>query len=222
MSGPALLGPSRALAGLVVAVATELLEHRDELNRLDGVAGDGDLGLTASTASRALIELAPELAALPEAEALRKAGLELSRRAPSTSGTLLAFALMAAAKANPGPGAGGIDRAAAYLDAAAASIAQRGQVAPGDRTMLDALQPAAEAVRRAADGGGDVPATAAAEAARAADAGAAGTATMPARVGRAGWLADRAAGHEDAGARLVALAFAAAAMSLEGRPAGSN
>lgn len=222
MSGPALLGPSRALAGLVVAVATELLEHRDELNRLDGVAGDGDLGLTASTASRALIELAPELAALPEAEALRKAGLELSRRAPSTSGTLLAFALMAAAKASLAADASALERAAAYLDAATASIAQRGQVAPGDRTMLDALQPAAEAVRRAADGGGDVPATAAAEAARAADTGAAGTATMPARVGRAGWLADRAAGHEDAGARLVALAFAAAAMSLEGRQAGSN
>jgi hypothetical protein len=33
---------------------------------------------------------------------------------------------------------------------------------------------------------------------------------MPARVGRAGWLADRAAGNEDAGARLVAMAFRAA------------
>ena len=126
--------------------------------------------------------------------------------APSTGGTLIAFALMAAAKATVDPGAPSLARAAAYLDAAAASIAQRGQVERGDRTMLDALGPAAEAVHAA------VPrqraATAARDAATAADEGAAATATMAAKVGRAGWLAERAAGHEDAGARLVALAFA--------------
>ena len=46
----------------------------------------------------------------------------------------------------------------------------------------------------------------------AADEGAEATATMAAKVGRAGWLADRAAGHEDAGARLVAMALRAAAI----------
>lgn len=210
-SGEAPVGPSAGLARVVTAVATELLEHRDELNRLDGVAGDGDLGLTVSTAARALIELAPSLAALPEGEAIRKSGTEIARRAPSTGGTLIAFALMAAAKATVDPGAPALVRAAAYLDAAAASIAQRGQVGRGDRTMLDALAPAAEAVRAAADRGGSV-AEATLEAAAAADRGAAATATMAAKVGRAGWLAERAAGHEDAGARLVALAFAAAGL----------
>jgi dihydroxyacetone kinase len=52
---------------------------------------------------------------------------------------------------------------------------------------------------------------AAQDAATAADAGARATASMAAKVGRAGWLAERAAGHEDAGARLIAVAFAAAA-----------
>ena len=199
---------------LLRAVATDLQDHRDELNRLDGVAGDGDLGLTVSTACRALLDLAPTLESLPESEAIRKCGTEIARRAPSTGGTLIAFALMAAAKAPAAPDAPPIDRAAAYLGAAAESIALRGQVAPGDRTMLDGLRPAAQAVRAAADAGTD-PASAARTAALAADSGARGTATMAAKVGRAGWLADRAAGNEDAGARLIALAFAAAARSQE-------
>jgi dihydroxyacetone kinase len=199
-----------AVAGLVSRVATDLLEARDELNRLDGVAGDGDLGLTATNACRALLELAPSLPELSEADAIRRCGTEIARRAPSTGGTLIAFALMAAAKAEVDPASSAVERAARYLEAAAASIAQRGQVGAGDRTMLDALAPAAAAVRRVADAGGDAQ-TAAQQAAAAADRGAAATASMAAKVGRAGWLADRAAGSEDAGARLVALAFNAAA-----------
>ena len=203
------------IAHVVVAVATELMDARDELNRLDGVAGDGDLGLTVTNAARALIELAPSLADLSEADAIRRCGTEIARRAPSTGGTLIAFALMAAAKAPVDPAVPASERIASYLDAAATSIGQRGQVARGDRTMLDALGPAADAARRAADGGQDAAGLARAAAA-AADAGAEATSSMAAKVGRAGWLADRAAGHEDAGARLVALAFAAAARAAGG------
>ena len=198
------------VAKLVAAVATELLQVRDELNRLDGVAGDGDLGLTVTSACRALIELAPGLEGLAEVDAIRRCGTEIARRAPSTGGTLIAFALMAAAKAPIELEAPTVERLAAYLRAATASIEQRGQVVAGDRTMLDGLAPAAEAVRRVADEGGDAQAAARA-AAQAADMGATSTASMAAKVGRAGWLADRAAGHQDAGARLVAMAFAAAA-----------
>lgn len=211
----ALEGPGGPFATFVRAISTDLLAARDELNRLDGVAGDGDLGLTVSAASSALIELAPALAGLSEADAIRRCGTEIARRAPSTGGTLIAFALMAAAKAPVSPHLAPLMRAAAYLAAAALSIAQRGQVAPGDRTMLDALRPAADAHRRAADDGLDASAGVR-DAAAAADAGALATASMAAKVGRAGWLSERAAGHEDAGARLVALAFAAAARHVGG------
>jgi len=204
------------VADLVVAVATELVDARDELNRLDGVAGDGDLGLTVTNAARALLDLAPSLGDLAEGDAIRRCGTEIARKAPSTGGTLIAFALMAAAKAGVDAGAPTPERIAGYLEAAAASIAQRGQVAAGDRTMLDALEPAAAAARRVADEGGDT-AAAALAAAAAAEAGASSTIAMAARVGRAGWLADRAAGHEDAGARLVALAFRAAANAADSR-----
>ena len=208
-------GPTgAAFVRMLRAVATALPEHRDELNRLDGVAGDGDLGLTVTTACRALLDLAPSLEAMTEAAAIRACGMEIAKKAPSTGGTLIAFAFMGAAKAPVDPGAPAPERAAAYLEAAAATIAQRGQVAPGDRTMLDALQPGADALRTAA-GAGRAGSAAAQAAAAAADAGAGATATMAAKVGRAGWLAERAAGHEDAGARLMAMAIMAAARTLD-------
>ena len=204
-----------AFVGLLESVATQLLDAKDELNRLDGVAGDGDLGLTVTTGARALLELAPTLLDLPEADAIGRCGREIARRAPSTGGTLIAFAFMAAGKAGVDPSASGVARAAAYLDAAARSLAQRGQVDVGDRTMLDALRPAVDSVQSAAEAGHG-----AGEAARAAavsaDDGARATAGMSAKVGRAGWLSERAAGNEDAGARLIALAFEAAARHAAG------
>jgi dihydroxyacetone kinase len=212
-------GPSTGLVAIVRAIATDLLDRKDELNRLDGVAGDGDLGLTMTAAANALLELAPSLEALPEADAIRRCGAEIARRAPSTGGTLIAFALMAAAKVGVAVDVPPLERAAAYLDAAAASVALRGQVEPGDRTMLDALQPAADAISRAAKADPSDPEVLRAALAAAADAandGAAATSSMAAKVGRAGWLAGRAAGHEDAGARLIALAVSAAAREVIG------
>jgi dihydroxyacetone kinase-like protein len=79
--------------------------------------------------------------------------------------------------------------------------------------MLDALDPAVTAYRAAIDGGATLGAALSAAAA-AADAGARATAGMEATTGRAGWLADRARGHEDAGARLVAIVLSAAARTL--------
>ena len=81
--------------------------------------------------------------------------------------------------------------------------------------MLDAIGPAAEALREAAASGA-TPADAARLAAAAADAGAVSTVDMEPTVGRSAWLADRARGHEDAGARLVAMALASAAAHLSG------
>jgi len=73
--------------------------------------------------------------------------------------------------------------------------------------MLDALAPARDAAQSAADAGLELCETLRAVATAAAD-GAAKTKDMRAKVGRAGWLADRSEGHEDAGAHLVALLLA--------------
>ena len=198
---------------VLVAVAAALRAAAAELNRLDGVAGDGDLGVTAGRAADALDELAPTLSADDPAAAARAIGTALARRAPSTGGTLIAFACLAAGKVELPSGQGGLAAAVLLLEAARDEIARRGKVGPGDRTMLDALGPAADALSEAAAGGADARAAFAA-AARAADQGAIATAAMEATTGRAGWLADRARGHEDAGARLVAIVLDAAASAL--------
>jgi dihydroxyacetone kinase len=213
---PGAAGPSDGLADLLVAVAGVLAGRRDELNRLDGVAGDGDLGVTVSLASEALVAIAPDIRDLAIPEALRQIGTEIARRAPSTSGTLVAFSFLAAGRAGAVEAGGDGPRAIPYLEAAARSIAERGKVAVGDRTMLDALTPAIDAFRSSIERG-DTVSEAARAAATAADEGARQTAAMTATVGRAAWLGERARDHEDAGARLVAMAFDAAAAHLETR-----
>jgi len=204
-------GPS--IADVVLAVAGGLTDARELLNRLDGVAGDGDLGLTAGRAADALVEVAPTLAGLSAGDALKAVGMTLARRAPSTGGTLVAFACLAAARVEPAAGQTQPAQIADLLDAARDEIARRGKVEPGDRTMLDALAPAAAAFRAAADEGSEIGACLAA-AAEAADRGATATIDMDATTGRAGWLADRARGHEDAGARLIAVILAAASSAV--------
>ena len=93
------------------------------------------------------------------------------------------------------------------------SISERGKASLGDRTMLDALGPAVDAIRAAAATGASL-GEALASGAAAADAGGEATRILEPKVGRAAWLAGRAAGNVDAGARLVALILHSAAERL--------
>ncbi len=195
------------------AVADDVVAAKDELTRLDAVAGDGDLGITMAAAGAALKALLPELAGQDLATLLKRCGSELARKAPSTSGTLAATAFLRAGRAASDATLGGTALLAQLAAAAQQGIQERGKAAPGDKTMLDALAPAVAALQQAAGAGAAIPA-ALADAARAARAGADTTRSMRAKVGRAGWLADRSVGHEDGGAYLVALIFASAARHL--------
>jgi phosphoenolpyruvate---glycerone phosphotransferase subunit DhaL len=206
------------LADVVVAIAGGLTDARELLNVLDGAAGDGDLGLTAGRAAEALVELAPTLDGLNPTDALKSIGMTLARRAPSTGGTLIAFACLSAARVEPaGAGRSPAATVADLLDAGRDEIARRGKVRVGDRTMLDALAPAAAAFREGAESGRGITVCLEAAAA-AADRGATATIEMNATTGRAGWLAERARGHEDAGARLIAVMFSAAARAARPAP----
>ena len=198
------------LSGVIAGVAEDLAGARDELNRLDGVAGDGDLGVTVAAGSAAVLALLPELADEEAGALLRRCGRELARAAPSTSGTLIATALMAAGRVSGEPG----ETVTAFVARAASvafdSISERGRASLGDRTMLDALGPAVTALEAGAATGASI-GDALLAAAAAAAAGVEDTRTMEPKVGRAAWLAGRAAGNVDAGARLVALILRSAA-----------
>ncbi len=132
----------------------------------------------------------------------------LQRTLGGTSGPLYGILLLRASRtlrANP----------TAWADAftaGVAGIAELGQASRGDRTMLDALLPAAEAFERTAKSGHVSEALEAA--ALAAQAGAEATANLPPRRGRSSYLGDRALGHPDPGAVAVALWLRALATSV--------
>ncbi len=197
------------LAAVVRAIAERVLGEAAELNRLDAVAGDGDLGVTMSTAAKAIIAIAPELGAEPPDAALRELGMTVARRAPSTAGTLLGTALLAMGRVLPKADEQVVAAVARRLSAAQDAIEARGGAHVGEKTLLDALAPAAVALDDAA-GAGRPLADALEAATVAARGGAEATCRMRAQVGRAGWLADRSEGSPDAGAVLVAVMFEAA------------
>ncbi|TCH96571.1 DAK2 domain-containing protein [Roseococcus sp. SYP-B2431] len=185
-----LLAPALKRGALAVAAALEAAEAH--LTDLDSRAGDGDLGISMRRGAQALRAL-PEGAWADPPTAFEAMAGTLRRALAGSSGPFYATALLRAARAlpaSPEPG----DWAEAFR-LAVASVGELGGAKPGDRTMLDALHPAAEAF---AAGGLQAAALAAEE-------GAAATAAMLPRVGRASYLGARAVGAPDAGAAAVAI-----------------
>ncbi|UFN48815.1 dihydroxyacetone kinase subunit DhaK [Roseomonas sp. OT10] len=185
-----------AIQAAVLAAAAALEAAEAELTELDSHAGDGDLGISMARAAAA-IRAMPDTVWADAPTALAALGRTLRRALGGSSGPFYATALLRAARGLPAtPSAA--DWAGA-LRRGVAAIAELGGARPGDRTMLDALHPAAEAFAEAV-AAGQAPMAAWSEAVAAAEAGAAGTAGMRPRLGRASYLGDRALGTPDAGA----------------------
>jgi dihydroxyacetone kinase len=195
-------GPlAEALRQAILAAAGAMERNEAELTRLDSQAGDGDLGISMARGAAAIRALPPGSFADPE-EALRQLGECLRRAIGGSSGPFYATALLRAAR-RLGPAPGAVDWADAFSQAVQ-SIGELGGARPGDRTMLDALHPAAEAFQ-ASLARGEAASVAWAAAVRAAEAGLEATTTMRPRLGRASYLGDRAIGAPDAGAAAVAI-----------------
>ncbi|MCX7888387.1 MAG: dihydroxyacetone kinase subunit DhaK [Rhodobacteraceae bacterium] len=160
------------------------------LNALDAKSGDGDTGTTLAGAARALKGAMERLPLADLTQLYRAIGQELSQTMGGSSGVLLAIFFAAAGDAS----ASGQDAIGA-LKAGLDRVQQVGGARPGDRTMVDALLPALEAL----PGG-------LAAAARAAREGADATARITrAKAGRASYIAEaKLAGHNDPGAEAVA------------------
>ena len=192
------------LQELIAALAARVGAERDRLNRLDAALGDGDHGTSISTAFEvAVIDIAaldePSLSAIWLATA--KA---LMNRMGGASGAIFGIFFLRGVSLLRERDS--LDKAemAALLAAGLAGVKVRGKAQVGDKTMVDALEPAVAAFARADDFSAAW--SAAAEAARA---GAESTRDLVARQGRAKFLGERAIGHIDPGAATVALMFAA-------------
>jgi len=195
------------------AFADEVTDHADELTRLDSEIGDADHG---SNMRRGMNAVVGKLDAAPDASPaalLKSAGMTLVSTVGGASGPLYGTFFL-----RMGTSAG--DRAefdgaafAAALRAGLEGVVTRGKAQLGDKTMVDALTPAVDALDAAlADGASLKDALRAA--ATAAREGADATVPLVARKGRASYLGERSAGHRDPGATSTTLLLEAAAESL--------
>lgn len=184
--------------------ASDLTAQADALRALDAAIGDGDLGITVTIGFQALCEALPQLEGADLGTLLMRAGMAFNRKAASTFGALYASMMMRAARAAKGIDAIGANEFAAMLSAAVEGVQERGKAQLGDKTMLDALIPAAEAATAAAKAGASLVETVG-RAAEAAEEGARATVGMRARAGRSSWFSERTEGVPDPGATAVSL-----------------
>ena len=206
---------SAELLALLQQMATDLIAQKDYLCQLDGAMGDGDQGVTMAIGFGAI---QTGLAALKDQDIgtiLTKSGLAFNGTAASTIGALLATACLRAGKEVKGKTEIGLADLAAMAAAAAAGIQERGKAQLGDKTVLDALIPAATALRAAATAGVGIEAALQAALA-AAEAGVQATIPLKAQVGRAAWIAERSVGHQDPGATSFYLMLKSAVEYLAG------
>ncbi|MFJ5876523.1 dihydroxyacetone kinase subunit DhaL [Streptomyces sp. S1] len=184
----------------LTAVAEDVDREADRLTELDSAIGDADHGANLKRGFAAVAEtLAKEPPGTPGA-VLTTAGRQLISTVGGASGPLYGTLLRRAGKALGDDVRVGRERLAEALGAGVAAVSQLGGAQVGDKTMLDALVPAVEALPESC-----------AAARAAAEEGALATVPLRARKGRASYLGERSVGHQDPGATSSALLFAALA-----------
>lgn len=188
------------LTALFDSVAAIMAENADRLCAMDANMGDGDLGLTMKKGFGALPGLIADIDEADLGKRLAKAGMKMSSVVPSTMGTLMSSGVMEGGKRLSGCEAIGPAEFASFLEGYAAGIQKRGKCQRGDRTVLDAIGPAADAAAQAAAQPGATLASVAEAAVRGADEGVIATRDMTPKFGKAAVFAARAAGVEDQGA----------------------
>ncbi|QHQ36235.1 dihydroxyacetone kinase subunit DhaK [Algicella marina] len=188
-----LASPHPQTAAFLVKCCDILIAAEKDLNALDAKSGDGDTGSTLAGAARALKDAMDRLPLADHTQLYRAIGQELSQTMGGSSGVLLAIFFAAA-----GDAAASGQSLVNAMRAGMARMQEIGGARPGDRTMIDALSPALDALEQG------IPAAAAA-----AREGAEHTATLErAQAGRAAYVnPEQLRGHVDPGAEAIARLF---------------
>ncbi len=199
------------LREIVRSVRDRVLLHRDTLTELDQQSGDGDLGVSMCSGFQAAAERLDTLNATDLGTALREASRAFNEAAPSSMGTILSIFMNGMARQLRGKETASLDEMTAALTAGTDNITRLAGSRPGEKTVLDALCPAAEALRenRYAE-----PAEALTKAAAAARAGYEATKGMKAVWGRAAYYGEQSVGLADGGACVGWLLFEVIAASF--------
>ena len=192
----------------VKRVAEALQSNSDYLTSLDQAMGDGDTGITTNKVGLALEAYLAEADSEDLGKFFMTAGMKINSAAPSTMGTLLATTLMRAGKEVKGRKELDGPALAAMLYAADQGIQDRGKAKPGDKTIVDALHPAAQAFGEAIDQQESLEMASKIMLA-AAESGLQTVTPLQSRIGRASWVGERTKGQVDPGCATLIVIFKA-------------
>jgi phosphoenolpyruvate---glycerone phosphotransferase subunit DhaL len=181
------------------AYAAVIAEHRAELVRLDTAIGDGDHGTNMDRGMRAAMEKLEATEGDDIGALLKAVGMALVSKVGGAAGPLYGTLFLQMGMATGGKDELDLAGWAAALEAGVKGVQLRGKAEREDKTMLDALLPALDALREAESGGAEL-GDALRRSADAAEEGMKATVPMEARKGRASYLGPRSVGHQDPGA----------------------
>lgn len=186
--------------GIIAAVGEAIVKNRQMLTDLDAAIGDGDHGINMARGFEAVRSKMQTIEAETDiGKVMKTVGMTLISSVGGAAGPLYGTAFLRAA----GPGQGktqlDIETAALMLEAAITGIKERGKATRGEKTMLDALEPAYDAFLEGVKDKKSVIACLEV-ACEAAEQGVEYTKTIVATKGRASYLGERSRGHQDPGA----------------------
>jgi phosphoenolpyruvate---glycerone phosphotransferase subunit DhaL len=199
---------------MLVHVARRMEESESVLTDADRATGDGDHGIGMARGFEAVREELADTPADTVSELLDATGRTLLASIGGASGILFGMFFRVGAAALGGRETFDGDALRLFLTEGTAEVMKRGKAAPGDKTMVDALLPAAEAADAAREDSLAALLSAASEAARR---GVEETKGMVARTGKARSLGERSLGHPDPGALSASLILGAMAEFVSGR-----
>jgi dihydroxyacetone kinase len=194
------------IMSMVHTMGEIIIENEVYFCELDSVAGDGDFGMSVAKGFRQLKADWDDLSDKNIGAFLKDAGMIITEYCGGASGPIWGSAFLAAGRSAKGKTEVNLLEFAELVQASVAGIQKRGNAQLGDKTLLDALIPTAEALRKAAEAGEDL-ATAMTNGAQAAREGAEKTKTMVANKGRASYLGERSLSYPDAGAMALGVIF---------------
>ncbi len=196
----------------IEAACQSLIKAEPELTELDRITGDGDLGASMERAARAVLA-ALDSYPLNDLPAMLKAiGHTLRRELGGSSGPLYGILFLRCGSTLEAAGAIGMEQWVDAIQKGSDAISELGGAKPGDRTMLDALDPFVKSLRN--DAGKTLSSETLTAAVAAAERGAAATAQMKPLLGRSSYLGHRVLGHPDPGAQAITIWLRAAVQAL--------
>ena len=186
------------------AISAVMDENKEYLVELDSQNGDGDLGISMAGGYKAAYESLQANPATDLGKLFLDASVAFNEKAPSSLGTITSFGMMGMAKALKGKEEASLPEVAAALQAGLATIMKKAGSKPGEKTILDSLSPAIEALTAAEN---QDPKTAFSTAAKAAAQGSENTRNMLSVHGRAAYYGDKSLGVLDGGSVVGRLLF---------------